>query len=242
MTTPIDYGDIARLGVLLPSGNSVAEAELYGMLPAGVALNVTRLRLTGSSETELMGMLDSLEDAASLLADARPDRIAFHCTAVSTFAPHLAPAIKARIETASNLPAFSTADAIVAALTTLNARKVMLVTPYIEAVHAREISFLDSIGAKAVSGGWLDVATNAEMARIAPETIRDLVRVCAIGVRADVCFISCTAIRSAGLIAPLEAELGMPVITSNQVMLWHALRLMGVGGAVAGYGRLFGEG
>jgi maleate cis-trans isomerase len=43
----------------------------------------------------------------------------------------------------------------------------------------------------------------------------------------DACFIGCTAIRSAGLIVPLEAEFGIPVITSNQVMLWHALTLLG---------------
>ena len=42
------------------------------------------------------------------------------------------------------------------------------------------------------------------------------------------------------LIRPLEAELGLPVITSNQVMAWHALRQMGISDAVAGYGRLMG--
>ncbi|MFM7419033.1 MAG: Asp/Glu racemase, partial [Alphaproteobacteria bacterium] len=51
-------------------------------------------------------------------------------------------------------------------------------------------------------------------------------------------FISCTAIRSAGLIASLEAELGLPVMTSNQVMAWHALRRLGVADACPGFGRL----
>jgi maleate cis-trans isomerase len=55
---------------------------------------------------------------------------------------------------------------------------------------------------------------------------------------ADACFISCTAIRSAGLIASLEAELGMPVITSNQVMAWHALRRCGIADTMPGFGQL----
>jgi maleate cis-trans isomerase len=52
-------------------------------------------------------------------------------------------------------------------------------------------------------------------------------------------FISCTAIRSAGVIAALEAELGLPVLTSNQAMVWHALRgVLGLPDRVAGFGRL----
>jgi maleate cis-trans isomerase len=40
---------------------------------------------------------------------------------------------------------------------------------------------------------------------------------------ADVCFVSHTAIRSAGPIAPLEATGGIPVTTSNQGLAWHTL-------------------
>jgi len=102
MTQPmINYATRARLGVLVPSGNTVAEPELRAMLPAGVGLFVTRLPLTGSSETELLAMLETLEAGTRLLADARPDAIAFHCTAVSTFAPHMAGEIRSRMGRAS---------------------------------------------------------------------------------------------------------------------------------------------
>lgn len=235
----IDYGDRARLGVLLPSGNSVAEAELHAMLPPGVGLNVTRLELRGSSEPELMRMIEALEPAARLLADARVDRIAFHCTAVSTFAPALGGAIRTRIEGATTLPAFATSDAILAAFAALGARNTLLVTPYVEPVHLREIAFLAAHGITVAGGDWMGVNTNAEMAAIPAEAIRDqALRVAATAPRADLCFLSCTAIRSAGVIEILEQALGMPVITSNQAMLWHGLRSMGVPDAVPGFGRL----
>ncbi|MDX6330283.1 MAG: maleate isomerase, partial [Streptomycetaceae bacterium] len=51
-------------------------------------------------------------------------------------------------------------------------------------------------------------------------------------------FLSCTALRSAEIIEELEAELGKPVVTSNQAMVWHALRTGGVADPVPGYGRL----
>ena len=86
----IDYGDRARIGFLVPSGNQVCEPELHAMMPPGVAALVTRLELRGSSEPELLRMVEDLEPAARLLADARPALLAFHCTAVSTFAPAMA--------------------------------------------------------------------------------------------------------------------------------------------------------
>jgi maleate cis-trans isomerase len=235
----IDYATRGRLGVLVPSGNTVAEPELRAMLPAGVGLFVTRLPLTGSSEPQLLAMLETLETATSLLADAQPDAIAFHCTAVSTFAPHMAGEIRARMGRASPIPALATADAILAALAALRARRVLLVTPYLETVHQREIAWLTATGSDVVGGGCMGIDTNAEMARLPPEAIRERVLAEAANVQADVCFVSCTAIRSAGLIAGLEAVLGMPVITSNQVLAWHALRTLGIPDAPPGFGRLF---
>jgi maleate isomerase len=237
--TPIEYGDTARLGVLVPSGNSVAEIELRAMLPPQVAMLTTRLALRGSSEPELLAMLTDLDKAAELVGHAEPDAIAFHCTAVSTYAPHLAGEIRGRITAASGRPALATADGILAALRVLETRRVLLVTPYIEPVHDREIGYLEAQGITVVGGSFLGVNTNIEMARISPAAIADQVRAAASGIEADLCFISCTAIRSAGLIADLEAELGMPVMTSNQVMAWHALRALGIGITVQGFGRLF---
>jgi len=236
--TAIDYGDAARLGVLVPSGNSVAETELRAMLPGTVAMLTTRLELRGTAEAELLGMLTHLDQAARLIGHAEPDAIAFHCTAVSTFAPHLAVEIRARITAASGRPALATADGILAACQALRAETVLLVTPYIAPVHQREIDYLTAHGVRVADGSFLGVDSNLDMARISPATITDQVRTAAKGVRADLCFISCTAIRSAGLIADLGAELGIPVMTSNQVMVWHALNALRVAARVSGFGRL----
>ncbi len=240
--TPINYGDAARLGVMVPSGNSVAEIELRAMLPADVGMLATRLPLRGSSEAELLAMLTDLEKAATLLGHADPDAIAFHCTAVSTFAPHLAGQIRDRITQATGRPALATADAILAALSALRATRVLLVTPYVEPVHRREVGYLRDNGIKVVGGSFLGIDTNLAMARVPPATIATQARTAAQGADADACFISCTAIRSAGLIADLELALGMPVITSNQVMAWHALTYLASRQKVSGFGQLFEQG
>jgi maleate isomerase len=47
-------------------------------------------------------------------------------------------------------------------------------------------------------------------------------------------------LRAVGAIAALESELGRPVLTANQVLLWAALRAAGADSAtVEGYGQLF---
>ena len=140
---------------------------------------------------------------------------------------------------ATGRPAIATADAILAAFRVLSARRVLLVTPYIQPVHQREIAFLTDNGITVTGGSYLGVDTNTEMARIAPDAIAAQVRSAATGVSADACFISCTAIRSAGLITGLEATLGIPVITSNQVLAWHGLKTLGIAQSIAGFGRLF---
>ena len=235
----IDYGARARMGLMVPSGNAVCEAELHAMLPPGVVALITRLELRGSSEAELSKMLNRLEEASSLLADARPDILGFHCTAVSTFAPDRAAEIPARISATSGLPAVTTADAILAALGALGAKRILLTTPYIAAVHEREIGFLAAHGCTVMGGDMMGINTNAEMARIPPEAIAAQAREAAKATPgADACFISCTAIRSAGVIATLEAELGIPVITSNQVMAWHMLRRLELQDQPRGFGRL----
>jgi maleate cis-trans isomerase len=237
---PIDYGSRLRAGVIVPSGNPIAEPEIRAMLPNGVSALVTRLPLRGSSEPELLTMLDGLEAAAGLLADAGVGVIVFHCTAVSTFAPHLAGEIRARIARASGIPAFATSDAVLAACATLGAKRISLLTPYIEAVHRREIDFLTRAGLDVVGDAHLGIATNDAMARLSPLDLLDWAsRTAPAALDADVCFLSCTALRSAPVIAALESRTGRPVITSNQAMVWYLLRTAGVPDAVKGFGRLF---
>jgi maleate cis-trans isomerase len=233
----IDYGERLRLGIVVPSGNVIAEPQIRAMLPPGVAPYFTRLRLRGSSESELMAMLDGVEEATALLADAAVDQLVFHCTAVTTFSPSLGADIGERMRASSGIPSMTTAEAITAALGALRARDIVLLTPYLAGPHRREIEFVHAHGGIVLADAALGIDTNTEMARLSPEELFEFV------VRhrnpdAQAYFLSCTALRSAEIIEPLERELGRPVLTSNQAMVWHALRGGGIEDTVDGFGRL----
>ena len=80
-----NYGDRARIGMLLPSVNRAAEPQITEMLPTGVSLHTTRLRQS-SEEEHINEMAADVERGAVMLADADVDLIVFHCTAASMFA------------------------------------------------------------------------------------------------------------------------------------------------------------
>lgn len=233
----IDYGARLRIGVILPSGNVVAEPQIRAMTPPGVAFYTTRLALRGSSEAELRRMMEGVESAAALLADAAVDLIVFHCTAVTTWSPESGSAIRARIEAATGIPGAVTSEALAAAFRALGLQRIALLSPYIPAVHRREIAFVEGLGVAVTCDAALGVDTNAEMGRLPPEVLAAWV-LAHRDPRADGYFVSCTAIRTAELIETLEAALERPVITSNQAMVWHALRRGGIAAAPAGFGRL----
>ena len=75
------------------------------------------------------------------------------------------------------------------------------------------------------------------MVRVAPSYLMEM----AAGLDrpdADAIFISCGALRSLDIAAALEAQVGKPVVTSNQALAWDALRLAGIPDMIPGFGRL----
>jgi maleate isomerase len=232
------YGWRGRLGMLLPSGNVAAESQFNAMLPAGVSLHTTRLKLTGSSDAELLAMADKVEDGASLLADACADLILFHCTAVTTWDAEMDRALPARITAATGVPATATSRALMAAFRALNVRKIVMVSPYIQSINTREVAFLEAQQINVLSDVGLGIPLAKDMILVEPGEWYRLVRANA-RPEADAYFISCTAVRSLEVIADLERDLGRPVVTSNQVAAWHSLRTMGHSDKPAGFGQLF---
>lgn len=238
LDSAISYGSRARLGVILPSGNRAAEAQFARMTPSGVTLHVTRLGLTGTSEQNLLDMARDVEPAARLLADVDPALILFHCTAVSTYSLEMETSVIRRIAAASGKPATATSQAIAAALRALRAKRIVMLSPYPEGIQAKETAFLQACGFEVVRGASLPCADVTEMMAVTPERWLEFALEHQ-AQEADAYLLSCTAVRTAEIVQPLENALHRPVITSNTAAMWHCLRTAGIADAVAGFGRLF---
>ncbi|MDB5849354.1 MAG: hypothetical protein JWP29_3106 [Rhodoferax sp.] len=228
----------ARLGVLLPSGNRLAEPQFTAMLPRGVTMHTTRLRLTGSTEPELLKMAEGVEEAVSLVADARVDLVLFHCTAVSTFSPAFERDVLARMRRASGVPVTATSEALVAALQAVGARTIVMLSPYIDAINQREAAYLRAAGFEVAFLGGLSLNDADAMSAVTPAQWKEF----ALSHRhadADAYLISCTTVRATEVAEELEQLLGKPVVTSNTAAVWHCLRTLGLHDTPAGFGRLF---
>ena len=55
---------------------------------------------------------------------------------------------------------------------------------------------------------------------------------------ADALFISCTALPALEIIDEVEKKINKPVFSSNQTLIWDALRSVGYKSPVEGYGKL----
>lgn len=127
----------------------------------------------------------------------------------------------------------------VAGLKALGARRVALITPYVQSVNQLFERHLQSRDLQVSRIATFNHSNDNEVARIDAASLRAAILATGAHGDVDAVFVSCTSLRMATLIASVEHELGKPVIASNSAMAWHALRLAGVRDALPQFGRLF---
>ena len=231
------YGWRGRIGMLMPSAG-LAEREVEKILPEGVSLHVTRIPMRRPTNEELAHLADRVEEAAALLSHARVDVIAFNCTLGSLIkGVGYDREIIGRIEKFTGIPATTTATAVLEGLKAVGMRRLVLVTPYIEEMNSIEVAFLEAQGFRVLSHKGLGLQDPFEQVGVEPSRWYRTVRERA-DAEADGYFLSCAGIRAVAVVEALESDLGKPVITSNQALAWHALRMIGVKEPVPGYGAL----
>ena len=123
--------------------------------------------------------------------------------------------------------ATTTATAIRRALDALGARKIVLVTPYTQAVTDHEAEFLNDCRLRGHLRQGLRAGRQRRLLRDAAAGLaRPRARGGAAGRRR--LFPELRQYSVFGIIEELEAELGKPVITSNQTVIWDALARLGM--------------
>lgn len=229
----------ARVGLIIPSSNRMVEQEMVHAFPEGVQPHITRLRMTGPNRMGHDQLIPRVQEATRALADAKCDIVAFHCTANSMEeGPGGEARILAAVEGAGARHATTTATAIRRALDALGARKIVLVTPYSQAVTDHEAEFLNEAGYDVIYAKGYELAGSDAYCATPPEVWRDRV-IAATNPDADVYFLSCANISVFSIIEDLEGRLGRPVITSNQSVVWDALTRLGWSDRRGCPGRLF---
>jgi len=230
----------ARIGIVVPSVNTVMEPWAHRTVPSGVSVFASRMFIPPATTPEAFIEMDRTDGKSAIrqLSSVFPDVIAYGCTASSivqglAYDAHL----RAEIEEAYAVPATTAAHAILTACRTLGATTVSIVSPYTDEVDAAEHRYFESAGLKVIGGAHLGISDGFRLAEPEPDVLLELgLRGC--DAAADALIVSCLNTRSHTVIAALEQKLGKPVITSTQATLWHALRLADIKDPILGFGRL----
>jgi maleate isomerase len=228
----------ARIGLIIPSSNRLTEPQFNRYAPPGVDIHVTRLRMTGKYRKPLDELRHRLVEASEALSDVNPGIIVFHCTA-NSMENGLAHegAIVEIIEQASGCPTLTTAQAITQAFNHFAIKKLVLISPYVQATNEHEVHYLKEAGYTVVHELGLGLESNGYSA-VTPEEWKKIVRENA-RADADGYFLSCTNTRMIEAVPGIEKEMAKPAISSNQATLWACLKGLGISHSDNRLGSLF---
>lgn len=236
---PAPVGPAGRVGLITLATDFNSEDDLRGILPAETRLFTTRIENANPVTVDnLRAMAADLPRAArTLLPGYGVDVAIFGCTSGTavTGSDRIAALIN------EGMPGVPVTNPLLAgelALRACAAQRIAVLTPYLADVSR---SVAESFAAQGfditrIMGFGLD--RDPDMTAIPPRILLEAA-LQADTADADALFISCTAIRSAEIAAEAEKQLGKPVITSNQALVWHALHLLNYDKPVTGFGTLF---
>jgi maleate isomerase len=219
----------ARVGLMIPSSNTMMEVDFARDLPAGTALHTARMFMEDTTAAGENRMLDEFAlPAARDLGTARPDVVVFGCTSAGALRGNDYDArLCDRISELTGAPTVSTIASVRAAIAAAHAASVGVITPYVDELNQKIRASLEADGTRVASIAGLGITENFEIAEVSEEEIvahavRALGNLAA-GGDIDLAFASCTNFGAMAARSAIAGRLGIPVITSNQAVLEAAV-------------------
>ncbi len=248
MALPYDLGPPAShqaaFGlILLETDETLPIEALRCFSTPGLGLFQTRIHMDAEvTPTSLAAMAARIPEAAALLPAGAPlAAVGYACTSGATVIG--SDRIEAMVQ--NRHPGAAVSDPIraaSAALSALGVKKLGFLTPYIESVSAAMRALLERQGFSIAAFGSFEQVEDPKVARIAPASIVEALVKLGQDQDVEALFVSCTNLQTFGIIEEAERQLGKPVVTSNQALCWHLLRLAGQPTEGQGPGRLFALG
>jgi maleate cis-trans isomerase len=235
------YGFRAKIGLVIPSNNTVIEPELWAMCPPEVTVHGNRILARGPSSEGIVEMEKSAGRAIEELKAGQMSVIIYACLATSLVkGPTWTREVARRIEVDTGCPGTTAATATFEALQALGTRRVAIATPYPDNIQSLLPAFVADFGLELVATRNLGIQNSLALWKIPGEQVRAFARSVDVPEAQALCIVA-TDLPTVGEIAALEAELGKPVVTTNQAILWKALALADIDDSVVGFGTLLSK-
>ena len=240
-------GSRATFGLVALATDETIEPDLTRMIGAqgedtGLALYTTRIPFAPEVTPDTLARMETdLPAAVRLLPTAlKFDVVGYGCTSGATV---IGPERVGELVRSSHSVRHVTdpLSAVMAACDALKVRRIGFVTPYAPDVSEAMRKRLEGHGLEIAGFASFEEPDDATVARIDPASTFGAARHLARKGDCDAVFLSCTNLRTLPVIARAESELAIPVISSNQALAWHMMRLAGVLGGGDGFGRLWSK-
>ncbi len=228
----------AKLGFIVLSNEETVEDDVFRLAPEGVGVHISRVQSADEMSTDTIALMKSnLRHSASLLLPGIPlDVICFTCSG-GTMAMGEDVACAAMKEARPDAKATTVIGASIRALKHIGAAKISVLAPYPPFLNEATKAHLQTSGFELMAYHSLCYETNAQITNTSPEFIFErALEIFRPG--SDALFICCGALRSLEIIDRLERQLNVPVIASNQAMMWDCLTICSITDSIPGYGRL----
>jgi len=239
----------AKMGVIVPSTNTVVEADFNDMRIPGVTFHAGRMYIErpalDSDETfeDLLKQLRaSIATAIRDVMTCKPDYMVMGMSA-ETFWGGLEGnrRFAERVRGLSGGLGVSTgADACRAALEIFKAKHISVLSPYQPIMREQIIKYFEDWGFKVIRYKALKCPSATAIAEVRPEDLRPVLKELD-GHDVDAIVQCGTNLSMVKLAAEAEGWLGKPVIAINTATLWHAYRAKGFTDKLYGFGSLLSD-
>lgn len=210
-----------RVGLLVPSSNTVMEPDFYRGLPDWASLHTGRMFLEDTTADGERRMLDAFAmPAAEAVATLHPDVVVFGCTSAGALRGDAADRqLCARIAGVTGADTISVIASLRAAIQRHGARRVGVITPYVDELNRAITASIQAGGVEVVGVHGLGIDDNVRIAEVTPDEIVDFACVVLGGQPIQALVVSCTNFRALEALPALKDAMGVPVVTSNQAAL-----------------------
>lgn len=216
-----------RVGLLVPSSNTVMEVDLYRNLPPRITVHTARMYLEETTpEGERKMISEELPRAARLLKTLRPHLVIFGCTSAGALSgPNFSSEINRDIGSIVGCPVLDILTAVTEQLNRIRARKLAVLTPYSSELNGSIKARLEGYGFQVLSIAGMGITVNFDLASPTPEEIVDFAQKSRVPLEAEAFFISCTNFRAMEALPQLRQLFNLPIITSNQAIIEKIKRI-----------------
>ena len=228
-----------KIGLLALSTDLTIEKDFYSVcnnLPFDVFVNRIHNENPLTKEN-LLKMYDQIEPVTEkILPGQKVNTVAYGCTSGTIAIGE--DKVKEKIQLAK--PGSYVTNPIssaIKAFTLMNAKKIALFTPYPESVNNTILEYFKKKNINIISLSTFNIDLDVDIASVDPEYLLEtLIKLNASN--ADALFVSCTALPVLEILEEVEKKIKKIVLSSNQTLVWDAIRSVGYKSPIEGYGKL----